>query len=258
MSLLEAYRLIVVAACLSYASSMDLRTRMVNDLVWLVMVSLTAPAVLYEVYIGAIPLAAFMASAGLCFLLALAAHYIGLFGGADMVALWTLGLSIPVYPKGWVPLLGIAQPILSLAVFNNTIALAASTALYAVLRNVAYVVRRGGLFEGVEASKGAKLVAFLTGFKIETSKLDEDSPVFLLEEVGEGGVRRLKVSHVIRGSSRAQLGVSREAKKLLSEEAWVAPALPLIAYMLIGLATAITIGDLVTSLIAWLISTMPP
>ncbi|RLF08000.1 MAG: hypothetical protein DRJ69_06595, partial [Thermoprotei archaeon] len=52
MILLQAYKLSVVVACLSYASIKDLKTRTVSDAVWLAMVAAAVPATAYEVYAG--------------------------------------------------------------------------------------------------------------------------------------------------------------------------------------------------------------
>jgi len=147
--------------------------------------------------------------------------------------------------------------MLSLAVFNNTVALAASTAIYVLLRNLAYKVRGGVLFEGLEASRMTKALALLTGFKVKASEVDEHSHVFLLEEAVEAG-KRLKVSHLARCSEKGVLGVRSEEKGWLGDEIWVAPALPLVAYMLVGLVVALTVGDLVTTLIKWSLSLLPP
>jgi len=258
VNLAQAYRLAVVAVCLGYASVMDVKDRAVSDVVWLAMAMAVAPAVAYEAYVGDLPLTLVAISLSSCLLLGFAAHRLGLFGGADMMALWALGLALPDYPSSsWAPLLGVAQPILSLGVFNNTIALAASTAIYILLRNLAYRARGGALFEGVEASRAVKVLALLTGFKVKASRIDERSRVFVLEEV-EAGRRRLKVSHLARRAERQRFGVGAEERKQLGEEVWVTPALPLIAYMLAGLAAALILGDLITSLIRWAFSLGAP
>ena len=258
MNLAQAYRLAVVAACLSYASVRDVKDRAVGDLVWLAMAMAVAPAVAYEAHLGELPLTLVASSLSSCLLLGFIAYRLGLFGGADMMALWALGLALPDYPSSsWFPLLGVAQPILSLGVFNNTVALAASTAIYILLRNLAYKAGGRALFEGVEASSAVKALALLTGFKVRASRLDERSHVFILEEV-EVGRRRLKVSFPARRAERQRLGVGAEERRQLGEEVWVTPALPLIAYMLAGLAVALILGDLITSLIRWVFSLRVP
>lgn len=246
----------VVAACLSYASIKDVKTRMVSDAVWLVMVAGTLPATLYELYIGSLPPTLLLASAGLCFLAGLAAHLVGLFGGADVAALWAIGLALPTYPGWCAPILGRAQPLLSLTVLNNTLALAAATALYALARNLMYKAKGGLLFEGIEASALSKLAALFTGFKVEASKLSAKSHVFLIEEAREGR-RKLRASYLIRACRRASMGVGEGAEVPPQGDVWITPALPLIAYMLAGLGVSLTIGDLLLSVIVQSILSKP-
>lgn len=240
--LVEVAKLLFVSSCLGYASVSDVRTRMVSDAVWLVMAAGALPITLYEVYTGSLPHLLFVASAGLCFLIGLAAHWVGLFGGADMIALWAIGLAIPAYPSWSSPALGMLHPLLSLATFNNTLALAAATALYALVRNLAYRARGRALFEGLEGSLLSKVVALFTGFKVEASKLGPRSHVFLMEEVS-GGRRRLKTAHLVRACRGESMGAG-EAARVFQGDVWVAPALPLVAYMLAGLVLSLTVGDL--------------
>ncbi|MCX8205240.1 MAG: prepilin peptidase [Candidatus Nezhaarchaeota archaeon] len=255
--LVEVVRLLIVASCLGYASIKDLKTRMVSDVVWLVMAAGALPAVFYELYAGSLPHTLFITSAGLCFLVGLAAHRIGLFGGADMIALWLIGLTLPTYPSWSTPMLGKAHSLLSLAVLNNTLALAATTVFYALVRNLAYKARGKPLFKNIEAPARSKLLALFTGFKVEASRLSSKSRVFLVEEV-RGGRRSLKISYLVRACEKAPMGISEEAKQLLQGDVWVTPALPLVAYMLAGLVVALIIGDLIMTMIAQLIlATLP-
>lgn len=246
--LAEVVKLLIVATCLSYASIKDIKTRTVSDAVWLIMAAGALPITLHELYAGSPSLTLFLTSVGLCFLIGLAAHLVGLFGGADVIALWVIGLALPTYPTWSVPILGKVHPLLSLAIVNNTLVLAAATALYALMRNLIYKARGKPLFEGVEASVFSKLVALFTGFKVEVSRLSSKSHVFLIEEVKEGR-RRLKTSYLIRACKKAPMGIEAGAWPFIRGDVWITPALPLIAYMLVGLMVSLTIGDLLMSVI---------
>ncbi|RLF12587.1 MAG: hypothetical protein DRJ98_00400 [Thermoprotei archaeon] len=240
-------KLLICVACLSYASWSDIKTREVSDKVWVIMAAFTAPITIMEVAWGRLPLLLLVLSLGLCFIIGLAAFYVGLFGGADAEALWCLGIALPAYPKlhPWMsqPLMGLQQPIFSLSIFSNTVVLAASTAIYVLLRNLLYKARGKPLFQGLEEETfPRKAIALFIGYKVDASKLSERSHVFIMETM-RGEKRRLKLFF---SSEKEDFGLSEEKKSELTGEVWVAPALPLLAYMMIGLAMALFIGDLVS------------
>lgn len=243
---LSMLKLLVSIGCLSYASWRDFKAREVHDGVWMVMAVLAAPLTIIEVFMGAIPASSLLASAGMCFIIGLLAYRVGLFGGADAKALWCLGLALPIYvsfqPSILLGLSKLHNPFLAISTFNNTIVFSASTAIYMLLRNLLYKARGKPLFKGLEREPVfKKALALLTGYKVDPFKVHEGSYVFVMERL-EGNRRRLKTFFK---SESEEFGLTMEEKGKFKEDVWVAPALPLLIYMTVGLIVALLFGDLI-------------
>ena len=93
MSPVEYLRPILVLAMLGYASFKDLKTREVNDVVWLVFGASGLALNLYEASTGSIVFLNLMLPMAFMILFAVASGFLGFFGGADLLAFVTLPAS---------------------------------------------------------------------------------------------------------------------------------------------------------------------
>lgn len=243
-----AIKLIVAAACLSFASYQDVKTREVDDKVWLLLGSagalLTALEVLHSPNPYTYGLIA-LGSAAASFILGIALFYLGLAGGADAKCLWCIGLAFPWHPlKGWEAAWPIGSYLLlfPLSVFNNSVLLSllAVAAIFAI--NVKRLLAGAPLFEGVEGeSVGKKLALMFLGLKVDASRVlagEYYRPLEVLEE----GKRRVIISLAPRG----------EVPK--SGEVWAMPVLPFVVNLSVGAAVAAVLGDLALQLASLLLS----
>ncbi|PCN49923.1 hypothetical protein B6U99_07185 [Candidatus Geothermarchaeota archaeon ex4572_27] len=237
----------IAIAALAYASWSDLRSREVSDVVWIALVVAAAPMVALEAYTGHLPLHLLLGSIAVSLALGAIIYLLGLFGGADAKALWCLGVALPTPPPSPARPMPVS-PIFTLSVFDNTVALAALTSIYALIRNLAYWARGGRLFEGLSEPLHRRALAMLIGYKVDPSRVREGGFYFLMEEVVEGR-RRLKLGALLRAAKAEEF-----VREGLSGEVWATPALPMIVYMLAGLVVALTVGDLVMSLSAYVLS----
>jgi preflagellin peptidase FlaK len=189
-------------------------------------------------------------SVGVTSALALVLFYAGAFGGADAKALICLSLTLPFYPSNFMHLTSTTL-IFPLSVFSNGVILAALSVLYALLRNAFWRQRTGRrLFEGLESeSKGRKILALLSGYKIPTGKLEKSSFLYPLEDanVSEEGEIKRKLLVFPKDEEREEI-VNRildAAKEEKIEYVWATPGLPMLVFITAGLITALIFGDFV-------------
>lgn len=143
--ILSTLRILATLTALFYASWSDYKTREVSNTVWIfyapLAFALTATELL--IYEDFQALQFYGLSFGLTAALAIILFYAGGFGGADAKALMCLALAMPFYPENIFSPLSreispIAQAFFPLTVFNNSVLLAAATAIYILLYNVAW------------------------------------------------------------------------------------------------------------------------
>ena len=244
---------------LLYASLSDYKSREVSDTVWAVMAPLGLALTLIEMYVNgfsALPLY------GICFGLtsafAIAIFYAGGFGGADAKALMCLALTIPFYPAGLPePLSKEISPISTnffpLSIFNNSVLLAALTAIGMLLYNVSWRLKTGNkLFGGTykNESIGRKIVVLLTGYRTSVDKMKEKWHIYPLEDTEDNPEKQFgrKLLVVPRDEGRNDV-VKRldEAVKTgkIPDRVWATPGLPFLIFITLGLVLALFVGDIV-------------
>ncbi|MEM2865511.1 MAG: A24 family peptidase C-terminal domain-containing protein [Candidatus Bathyarchaeia archaeon] len=233
---------------LGYAAYSDLRSREVDDLVWILYGSMGLLLTLVRLLQDGGLWRILSASIVLTSAIALSMAYMGLFGGADAKAFICLSLANPVWPWSS-PLLGWIHPLYPLAVLYNAYLLSAAVIPYALARNISYALRRGGLFQGFEDSPAAsKLLAVLTGYKVSLGEL-EKGHLYPMERIVDGE-RRFSLlfdAEADRGELLEEL--KRRCEAYGVEEAWATPGLPLLAFVFPALPLTGLIGDVLVSLI---------
>jgi preflagellin peptidase FlaK len=221
---MEEWRLAASVAMLSLAAASDLRSRSVSDWLWVAF-----GAVALALYAVDMPENIFIAvlSVAVAGAVSFAVYRLGLFGGADSLALFVLALLMPNYSG---LLSGNASQLFPLAVFVNALALSAGQVLVNVVRNILSLSRGRDLFLGFEGETGArKALAFMVGYRSAAS------PSFSFPiEVGVGASRRF--DFMPRRAETAQYEKGRDV--------WVTPGLPFLLYLTAGLLVAIFFGDL--------------
>jgi preflagellin peptidase FlaK len=248
----EGLQVFVSLLFLLYASWSDLKTREVSNWVWVFFapIGIILSLVWLSLNFSYDTLYVFGISVGVTSALALVLFYAGAFGGADAKALICLSLTLPFYPSNFMHLTS-TTPIFPLSVFSNGVILAALSVLYALLRNAFWRQRTGRrLFEGLESeSKGRKILALLSGYKIPTGKLEKSSFLYPLEDanVSEGGEIKRKLLVFPKDEEREEI-VNRildAAKEEKIEYVWATPGLPMLVFITAGLITALIFGDFV-------------
>jgi len=252
---LEALNLIGFIASLvflGFAALRDLKSREVEDRVWILYgplgLGLTVARLLYDH--GSLRLVS--ASILLTSAIALLMSYLGLFGGADAKAFICLSLANPIWPWSR-PILGWIHPVYPLAVFYNTYLLTIAAVLYTLGRNIRYMLRRGKLFQGFEAaSPTSKLLAILTGYKVNLKEL-EKGHLYPMEKIMDGE-RRFNLLFDAEADREEFLEkFKKEYESYGIQEPWATPGLPLLVFTFLTLLSTGLLGDILAKLILWVI-----
>jgi preflagellin peptidase FlaK len=264
---IELVKTTIALLFLLYASLSDWKSREVTDKLWTVMAPLGLALTLIEMYInGFSQLPLYGICFGLTSTFAIAIFYAGGFGGADAKALMCLALMLPFYPTTLpTPIANEPSPIslkfFPLSIFNNSVLLAALTAIAMLLYNIVWRLRTGNkLFGGTykNESAGRKLIVILTGYKASVEKMKQKWHVYPLEDIEE---------NTTKPSERNLLAVPKDegrdaiVKRLddavkagkISDHVWATPGLPFLIFMTAGLLLALFVGDLIWIFIGILI-----
>lgn len=255
-----ALRIAVSLVFLIYASWSDYKTREVTNKVWAVYAPIALGLTLVELVIyESSQLWLFGLSVGLTVGFALLLFYSGGFGGADSKALMCIALALPFFPSSLLlPLLPgglspISQMVFPVTILGNSVLIAALSALYLFLRNLAWKATSGtSLFEGTLAkeSVGKKILVLVTGQKFPLATLKAKWHIYPMEDAIEeesGGLKR-KLVVVPKDEGREEIleRLSKAAEEgKIDSKIWATPGLPMLIFVTIGLIVALSLGDVV-------------
>jgi prepilin signal peptidase PulO-like enzyme (type II secretory pathway) len=228
----------------------DFKTREVDDKVWWAYGPLGATLTGIRLIIDPSLLLLTGISIGIAFLISMGMFYFGLTGGADAKAIICLGITLPLPPNSWQPLMGFVHPFFPVVVVMMGFICSGLIALWFGISNlVSYARLRHGMFEGLEHEGGMrKAIAFISGYPTHISNLQSKFYLYPMEEITGSGLssRRTFKFFVDAESDRDKL-VSSFLEKLSATGfqglVWVTPGLPMLFFILIGLAIALVIGD---------------
>ena len=231
---------------LGYTSWVDLKTREIYDMVWLVFGGLGLIIALYEVYTGSLTLVWFVAVVLISSAISIGLGYLGLFGGADVLAFIALAVLHPTSPRGLEPSLGIVSPLFPLTLFSNSAICGASFSLVLLVRNLASTLQGRNLFSGLEdESTWRKLVVMFTGIKMEVGSVRGPPFQYPLEVPGTEemqGRRLILMPDIQDDDSAVEVFTTLEASGV--EAVWVSNTLPFLVYIAIGYVLALALGDI--------------
>ncbi|UCH57333.1 MAG: prepilin peptidase [Candidatus Bathyarchaeota archaeon] len=249
---LDAVRILFSLTMLGYTSWVDVKTREIYDLVWLVFGGLGVIIAFYEVYAGSLSLAGFILPVLVSVAASITLGYLGLFGGADVEAIIALSILHPFPPRGLKPALGIVSIIYPLTLFSNSALSGAMFALILLGRNLVSLGRGRPLFEGLGSEPVWKrFVVMVTGLKIPLESV-RGPPFQYPLEIPDGendATRRLVLMPDIQNDESA-LEMFRHLQEGGVKEVWVSHTLPFLVFITIGYILAILLGDLALSLLA--------
>lgn len=250
---MDFFRILLSASMLVYASWVDLKTREIYDLLWIVSGAAGLLLGLYEVYLGEMTLIGLafpvLFSAALSVLLG----RVGLFGGADVWAFITLSIIHPSHPGYPWPLLGIVSVIYPLSIFSNSAIAGASFALVLLARNIVTMLAGRPLFEGISSdSSWKKLVVMFTGVRAKLNSVRGPPFQYPLECPQEGASERRLILMPDINDDDAAREIFRRLQEGGVKEAWVSNTLPFLVFIAIGYVLTVLMGDIALYLLTGL------
>ncbi|MDW8022241.1 MAG: A24 family peptidase C-terminal domain-containing protein [Nitrososphaerota archaeon] len=264
--LISAAKILLSLIFLAYASWSDYKTREVSNRVWLLYAPMAFALTFTELFLSDFSMLPFY---GLCFgltsAIAVTIFYSGGFGGADAKALMCLALALPFHPQQFLGLLPFeVSPTMRfffpLAVFSNSVLLAALTAIYMLVRNLLWRWRTGKpLFEGEQKNEsvGRKILVLITAYKMHIKKLEAKWHLYPMEnlEKAEGKIVRKLVAFPRERDRDAIVKRLAEASAAgeIPDHVWATPGLPMLIFITVGLIIALFFGDLVWMLVRLLL-----
>ncbi|WP_457550743.1 A24 family peptidase C-terminal domain-containing protein [Archaeoglobus sp.] len=218
--LVEIAKVLVTLLIFIRASVEDLKTREIDDRLWLIMIALAVLLNVIQFIQKPFNLIFAVVQFVFIFILANVMFYLLNFGGADCKALISLSIMFPYYPKIFE--FTVKGFIFALSVLTDSVIFAPLIALYFFVRN---------------ALRGHFAKMMFIGYKV---KVDEIPKFHNLLEWVENG----KIVRSLRGIEFDENTVN-ELKRRGVKEVWVTPALPFIVFMTFGFVIAVTLGDLI-------------
>ncbi len=227
-------RKILSFALLAYAAFSDVKTREVEDIIWLALCAISAPLVFYELIRAEPGVLLFYAfSFYLAFTLGLLLSSFNIMGGADFLAIACMGIvTVPEFN-------GPISALPSLSVMVNSLLVSLIYPLSIFAKNMAAVLRGERLFEGVEVSSLAKGLALFTLVKVPVEEYRRRRDFYSLAETVEDDKRRISFSLKIRSDD----------VQPSEGEVWVTPHIPYVAMLVAGYAIHLMLGCLVELLL---------
>lgn len=265
LSFFEISRVSMSFLFLLISSWYDFKTREVPNRVWVFFAPVGFALAILQFSLSSLAgenvdpvlwLFSFSVTAGI----SLALFYLGFFGGADAKALICLSIALPVYPSSIQDHLNVLTPLFPLAVLSNGVLVSASLVLAITSYNLVKLFQTGGgLFDGLESEPfWSKIVAFTTGFRVDSHKLRNGSHYIPLEYMskGEDGeiVRHLRISPRLTEEVPEKNNPPGELPKELPSRIWATPGLPFLVFVTVGFVAALFFGDFVTWFIFQLIA----
>ncbi|MCW4032432.1 MAG: prepilin peptidase [Candidatus Bathyarchaeota archaeon] len=251
--IIDSIAIIASIALLTYASWNDYISREVPDIVWIIFAPIGIVLTSLRLYINQDLILVSLFSVAIIAIISLIAFYTGMFGGADAKALICIALAMPVYP---IFLTKFVQPMFPLSVMVNSFLMASFVSVYAVLRNIYWLVsKKGKLFYELESeSLGKKILAFISGFKISIDKYKTDKHLQLIEKIeSKNGTQKkhLEIFFILEDHGEVLNNyVPKEYLKINSTgNVWVTPLIPMIIFITLGYLATLIIGDTVLNII---------
>jgi preflagellin peptidase FlaK len=253
IEVIELASIVVTLFFFSISSIYDLKTREVDDWVWLIYGPIGLSLTILRLLLDASNLVLTLLAIGVTTGVALALGYFGLFGGADAKAMICLGLTLPLNPTIIHPLLGYVHPFFPIVVVIIAFLCSASLSVWFGLKNLVTYLRFGRrMFDGLENETAwRKIMACILGYPAKFSKLRSTFYLYPMEEAKRDNSvthRSLKL-YISAETDREQLvsELSNAMKPEFNGEVWVTPGIPMLLFMLVGLILALIFGDIVFS-----------
>ncbi|MFC1803703.1 A24 family peptidase C-terminal domain-containing protein [Thermoproteota archaeon] len=243
---LDYIRALISITMLGYASYKDMKTREIQDIVWIVPGAVGLLLGVYELFLGSISLQGVLFSIGFMVMLSGILWFLRLFGEADLIAFVTLAV---IHPR--TPVYGfIGDPPLffSFTLIANSAIAGLFTAFYTFIVNLLELLRGKDLFDRYsDVSVLRKIAILFTGRNMSMERVRGPPFEYPLEVKGE---------LIIKPDLFDDEAANKEFRILREKGAnmvWVSATLPYIVVLFVGYLISILYGDVIFSIMSILV-----
>jgi archaeal preflagellin peptidase FlaK len=236
-------RVVLTLSMLGYASYKDIKTREISDLVWIIFGSAGVILNIYDLVTGTLTFFPLLIGLGFSIGFPIIIGYLGLFGGADLLAIIVIGLLNPVTPglNFQTPL--ISSIIFPLTVISNSVIIAASGIIAVLVYNIMNVSTTK-FFQGyLPISPWRRIVLFCTGLNKEINSIRGPPFEYPLEKIGEDNTISLILMPDFNDDAGA-VDTIRRLRAMNRERLWVSYSLPFLFVLALGYLISIFVGDI--------------
>ena len=242
--IIEAVQKVLLASFLLYASYQDIKKREVDDKVWIIALIAAMPLTIYLLLLKSrIVLIIYAMSLVTALVLGFFIAYFELMGGADIKALFVLGLT--VLPQSLE-----VFDIPSLAIFTNGVIFSLVTIPYIVIRNLVNWKKFGKIFD-INLPLSRKIILFFITYREKVKRVKSMPYAYFIFEHYEKGTRKIKIVTKVTEDTEALLKKFNEMGIKDSDYIWVSPSIPLLVYIMIGYIYYIFLGNILKIILLW-------
>lgn len=213
-------RMIAAFVMLGLASFFDLKKREINDILWIGFSALSAVLIFLSPDIWTS-----LRIVGISLIIAPVALVLwrfGVFGGADAFCLIVLASLAPMFTLN-------TSQITPFSTLTNAAILSVTPLFVNLCRNVASILRKEDIFEGIDETRTKKMIAVFIGYKAKNPKYS-----FSLERV-------------VDGKKRLDFSLKHAEQALFCNDhgVWVTPGVPYVLYITAGFVIQVLYGDII-------------
>lgn len=220
LSEITIVRMIAAFVMLGLASFFDLKKREINDILWIGFSALSAVLIFLspDIWVS-------LRIVGISLIIAPVALVLwrfGVFGGADAFCLIVLASLAPMFTLN-------TSQITPFSTLTNAAILSVTPLFVNLCRNVASILRKEDIFEGIDETRTKKIVAVFIGYKAKNPKYS-----FSLERV-------------VDGKKRLDFSLKHAEQALFCNDhgVWVTPGVPYVLYITAGFVIQVLYGDMI-------------
>jgi len=220
LSEITIVRMIAAFVMLGLASFFDLKKREINDILWIGFSALSAVLIFLspDIWVS-------LRIVGISLIIAPVALVLwrfGVFGGADAFCLIVLASLAPMFTLN-------TSQITPFSTLTNAAILSVTPLFVNLCRNVASILRKEDIFEGIDETRTKKMIAVFIGYKAKNPKYS-----FSLERV-------------VDGKKRLDFSLKHAEQALFCNDhgVWVTPGVPYVLYITAGFVIQVLYGDII-------------
>ncbi len=244
VTLFDVLRVFFSAVLLIYVSYKDIKTREINDMVWLVFGALGVIINLFEIFSGTLDIVTVgitvLITVGFAFL----TGYLGLFGEADLLAFIVLGLLNPRLPSLGFDQLLFPPIIFTLSVITNSILFGTFSIFVVLIHNISSIMKVNVFGEYNKINLFEKIILLSTGVNKKIGEIRGPPFEYPLEKVDEDQSVHVVLRPDFSDDEEAN-NTLRKLNEMGRKRVWISYGLPFLLYLGIGYFATLFLGDII-------------